>query len=70
MAVCAVVDNLGVVSVSSTPIDQCTSYVLFSPSDYQQMNLSAGDVEVLLPVVVLLFVVAFGFRLIRRVLFH
>lgn len=70
MAVCAVVDGSGVVSVSSTPVDQCTSYLLLSPSDYQQVNLSAGDLDVLLPVVILVFVVAFGLRLIRRVLFH
>lgn len=36
----------------------------------ESTGLSVADLDVLLPVVVLVLVVAFGLRLIRRLLFH
>jgi hypothetical protein len=74
MAVCVTVqDGTGVLMITGVPVDQCGSYVLLSLADYQKIPaffpLSFSDVQLLIPAIAAVLVLAFGLKLVRRFLF-
>jgi hypothetical protein len=69
MAICASVINTALVQ-NSTAIGSCTEYVVLTASDYQSQapSLSLDDTVELSFLIILVWALAYSFKLIRRAL--
>lgn len=72
MAVCVQVDSNGFLVSDSTPLDSCSGYVMQTAAEYRSafswLELSAADGLTIGGAIFLAWAVAFGFRMIRKVI--